>query len=163
MYLTTMLLSPGQEENSDPVHTNHQKHRCVLTSAMPSTTFCLSTCKMPFFAVRETCSSCQWPRVRGSSLLLKEGNWARGLAPLVLWVMFINLAAVKLEWFIGHLTLFSKKENNHPYLVNTAMLAPFIGLLHGRKIAFIMWLIPYKRHKMWVGWALFSRWGVTGG
>lgn len=50
----------------------------LLTSAIASTTFCLSTCKIPFFAVRDTCRSCQRPRVRGSSLLLKEGNLSVG-------------------------------------------------------------------------------------
>lgn len=41
----------------------------MLTSAMPSTGFCLSTCRIPFFAVRDTRSSCHWPRLTGSSLL----------------------------------------------------------------------------------------------
>lgn len=49
------------------------RNKCVLlTSAIPSTTFCLSTCKIPFFAVRDTRRSCHWPRVRVSSLLSKK-------------------------------------------------------------------------------------------
>lgn len=49
-----------------------ERDKWVLTFAIPSTTFCLSTCKIPFFAVRDTRSSCHWPRVRGSSLLSKK-------------------------------------------------------------------------------------------
>lgn len=44
----------------------------LLTSAIPSTAFCLSTCKIPFFAVRDTRRSCHWPRVRASSLLSRK-------------------------------------------------------------------------------------------
>lgn len=46
----------------------------LLTSAIPSTGFCWSTCNIPFFAVRDTFSSCHCFRLTGSSLLFKRSK-----------------------------------------------------------------------------------------
>lgn len=129
----------------------------LLTSAIPSTAFCLSTCKMPFFAVRDTCSSCQWPRVRGSSLLSKEGNWTcvsiTGVAGNVHQSGSDEVCQPSAPRPV------QQREEPHSSLLNTAGLAPFTGLLHGRSISLIILLIPYHKYEMGVGLAWFSRWG----
>ena len=142
------LSSPRQEGNSNPIHISHQE----VTSFLPPPFPPLPSAYPP---VRYHSSLCETRAARASdpgwgalhSCWRKETE--HGLASLALEIMSTNLAHMK-RANLRHLTLFSKKKNLLSLLVNTAVLAPFIGPLHGRS-KYLTYHFTYSLQQVWNG------------